>query len=46
MTLIVPVLMLLSLLAPLFGAEDRPRMKRIDASPAIPDDGDWREPGR
>lgn len=41
MTLIVPALFVLSLLAPLFGAEDRPDMKRVDASPALPDDGGW-----
>jgi hypothetical protein len=45
MTLIVPALFALSLLAPLFGAEDRPHMKRVDASPALPDDGAWLEPG-
>ena len=44
MTLIVPALFLLSLLAPLFGAEDRPHMKRVDASPALPDDGAWLDP--
>ena len=44
MTLIVPTLFVLSLLAPLFGAEDRPHMKRVDASPALPDDGEWLEP--
>jgi hypothetical protein len=41
MTLIVPALLLLSLLAPLLGVEDRPHMKRIDVSPAMPDDGRW-----
>jgi hypothetical protein len=25
-------------------AEDRPEFKRIDASPALPDDGSWLEP--
>jgi hypothetical protein len=45
MTLIVPALFVLSLLAPLFGAEDRPHMKRVDASPVLPDDGRWLEPG-
>lgn len=44
MTLIVPALFVLSLLAPLFGAEDRPHMKRVDASPALPDDGVWLDP--
>jgi hypothetical protein len=28
-------------LALLYGAEDRPHMKRIDVSPALPDTGDW-----
>jgi hypothetical protein len=46
MTLIVPALLALSLLAPLFGVEDRPHMKRVDASPATPDDGGWLEPSR
>jgi hypothetical protein len=27
-------------------AEDRPEFKRIDASPALPDDGSWLEPKR
>ena len=44
MSLIVPGLFVLSLLAPLFGAEDRPHMKRVDASPAQPDDGRWLDP--
>ena len=25
-------------------AEDRPEFKRIDASPALPDDGSWLKP--
>jgi hypothetical protein len=45
MTLLVPALLVLSFLAPVFGAEDRPHMKRIDVSPALPDDGGWLEPG-
>jgi hypothetical protein len=28
------------------GAEDRSGFKRIDASPALPDDGSWLEPRR
>ena len=35
-----------SLVSTLAVAEDRPHMKRIDASPALPDDGLWLEPTR
>jgi len=44
MTLILPAILVLAFVATLFGAEDRPHMKRIDVSPAIPDDGSWLEP--
>jgi hypothetical protein len=27
-------------------AEDRPGFNRVDASPALPDDGHWLRPGR
>lgn len=27
-------------------AEDRPDFKRLDASPAVPDDGSWLKPRR
>ena len=30
-----------AILSGLAPAEDRPHMKRIDASPALPDDGRW-----
>jgi hypothetical protein len=39
----IALLALLFVLATAFGAEDRPHMKRIDASPAKPDDGRWME---
>jgi hypothetical protein len=37
----IALVALLFILATLFAAEDRPHMKRIDASPALPDDGRW-----
>jgi len=46
MLLIASAARIRSLVANLAGAEDRPHMKRIDASPALPDDGLWLEQGR
>ena len=46
MILIVAAVILLPIFVALFAAEDRPHMKRIDASPALPDDGLWLEPTR
>jgi hypothetical protein len=39
--LLIVFFSLLFLLTPVFATEDRPHMKRIDVSPALPDDGRW-----
>ena len=45
MTLIVPLLVLLSLFAPLFGAEGSTAHEAGRRLAALPDDGAWLEPG-
>ena len=37
----IAIIALFLILATVFAAEDRAFMKRIDASPALPDDGRW-----
>ena len=39
--LLLALIALLFVLAATFASEDRPHMKRIDVSPAKPDDGRW-----